>query len=86
MDIEANLQTYISQELLNGTVDVHASDNLLADGMVDSLGMLKLVNHIEAFLEIKIPHSDLIIDNFRTIEVIGAYLQRRSVSETVDNS
>lgn len=85
MDIQANLQTYISNELLNGTVEVDASDNLLTDGMVDSLGMLKLVNHIEELLKIKIPHSDLIIDNFRTIEVIAAYLRRRDMFQTIDH-
>ncbi|MDJ0991447.1 MAG: acyl carrier protein [Desulfobacterales bacterium] len=56
---------------------MNRTDNLLADGMVDSLGMLRLVTYIENLLDIKIPHSDLVIDNFRNIEVISQYLLQR---------
>ncbi len=77
MDIEVTLREFIVNELLNGSTDVNRTDNLLADGMVDSLGMLRLVTYIENLLDIKIPHSDLVIDNFRNIEVISQYLLQR---------
>ena len=77
MDITLSLKKFIVDELLDGGVEVDENDNLLADGMVDSLGMLRLVSHIETLLSIKIPHSDLVIENFRSISVIDQYLQRR---------
>lgn len=79
MDIENRLKTFIEGELLDGkTVDI--DENLLADGMVDSLGMLRLVTHIEDLMDIKIPHSDLVIENFRTIAVVNQYLEGRKAT------
>ncbi len=80
MNVESHLRKYIVDELLNGNMDVSTDDNLLADGMVDSLGMLRLVAHIEEWLDIKIPHSDLVIENFRTIGDINQYLEQRSIA------
>lgn len=77
VDIALILKTFIVEELLSGEVELDNDDNLLADGMVDSLGMLRLVSHIEAELNIKIPHSDLVIETFRTIETITHYLEQR---------
>ena len=77
MDLALTLKTFIVEELFNGELELDNDDNLLADGMVDSLGMLRLVAHIEAQLNIKIPHSDLVIENFRTIGTITHYLEQR---------
>ena len=77
---------FISNKLLNGRITVGDDDNLLMDGMVDSLGMLQLVRFIEERLDTQIPYEDLTIENFRTVGIISAYLgqrfpQNRSVSE-----
>ena len=76
VDIALALKTFIVEELFSGDLELDNDDNLLADGMVDSLGMLRLVTHIEALLDIKIPHSDLVIENFRTIGTIAHYLEQ----------
>ena len=79
MNIEANLKSYIEIELLNGKIDIETGDNLLVDGMVDSIAMLRLVNYIEELLDIKIAHDDLIIENFRSIQTITKYLAGRGL-------
>ncbi|HQU73946.1 MAG TPA: acyl carrier protein [Calditrichia bacterium] len=79
MTFEDQLKQFISQDLLNGRVEVDSEDSLLEDDMVDSLGMLRLVMHIEEKLGIKIPHEDLIIENFHTVGVIVNYLDERGV-------
>ena len=79
MIFEDKLIEYIQKELLDGSVDIESGDSLLADGMVDSLGMLRLVMHIEQELNIKIPHEDLVIENFRTVGIIINYLTHREV-------
>jgi acyl carrier protein len=79
VNFEDKLIEYIQQELLDGSLDIESGDNLLADGMVDSLGMLRLVMHIEQELNIKIPHEDLVIENFRTVGIIINYLINREV-------
>lgn len=74
MTIQKTLQDFISKELLSGSFEVETDESLLADGMVDSLGMLRLVTFIEETYSIQIPPEDLVIENFFTIDVIAAYL------------
>ena len=77
MNIEEAIIKFVTEELLNSSVEVEAEDNLLADGMVDSIGMLRLVTYIEELTQITIPQEDLVIENFRTIKVITRYLEQR---------
>lgn len=76
MKIIETLKAFVSEELLD-ELPVEANDNLLSDGMVDSIGMVRLVAFIEEEYDLQIPHEDLIIENFRTIEIIGNYLSDR---------
>lgn len=79
MNIEEALKKFVTEELLNSSLEVEAEDNLLSDGMVDSIGMLRLVSYIEELMQITVPHEDLVIENFRTITAIVEYLERRKV-------
>ena len=83
MDTKEALKQYIAEELLNNSVNVKEDDNLLRDGMVDSLGMVRLVAFIEETFEVEIPPEDLIIENFGTINVITDYLQKGSSESLV---
>lgn len=79
MNIEEALIKFVTRELLNSSLEVEADDNLLSDGMVDSMGMLRLVSYIEELMQLTIPHEDLVIENFRTIKAIVDYLEQREV-------
>lgn len=76
MNIREALRQYISDELLDEEAPVEDDENLLADGMVDSLGMVRLVAFIEESCGIRVPPEDFIIENFRTIETLDTYLCR----------
>lgn len=71
------LQRYISDELLNGRVEVAVEDDLLGGGIVDSVAMMWLVTFIEETFEVNIPLEDVTIQNFRTIETIAHYVKQR---------
>ena len=77
MDTKEALTQFIGEELLSGRHHVRGDDNLLSDGMVDSLGMVRLVTFIKENLDLEIPPEDLIIENFRTINIIADYLRKR---------
>lgn len=88
MNITETLVRYVSQELLNGSVGVNlqADDNLLTTGLIDSLGIIRLVNFIEDAFNVEVRPEDITIENFRTINVIAAYLETRRVQEQVKRS
>lgn len=67
---------YISSTLLSPDdgIDVQDDDNLLDAGMLDSLQLMRLVQHIESELNRKIPPSDLVFENFQTVNAIVTYL------------
>jgi acyl carrier protein len=77
MEFREALQDFIGAELLDDDVPVAADENLLADGMVSSLGMLRLVSFIEDTWNISVPPEHFTIENFRTVETLDAYLSGR---------
>jgi acyl carrier protein len=55
-EIENNVMDYIRQELLgDNDIAVDPEDNLITSGLVDSVGAMRLIAHIESTLNITIP-------------------------------
>lgn len=69
---------YISEQLLNNELEdeLEAIDDLLGDGILDSLGMMKLILFIETEYTIKIPPQDMVIENFMSVDHITNYLSK----------
>jgi acyl carrier protein len=76
MDMHSTLASFISDELLRSGETIAGDENLLSEGMVDSIGMLRLVGFIEDTYGLKVPPKDFVIENFRTLDVICGYLER----------
>ena len=76
------LKQFITQELLGDErFTLHDEDSLLLDGMIDSLGMLRLVAFVEQRFEIQIPYEDITIENFNTVDRLEAYLQAHHLGQ-----
>ena len=73
----ASLIDYISRELLDdqGSGALEADDDLLGSGLLDSLGVMRLVQHIEESRGLTVPPVDVTIENFMTVARIVAYLE-----------
>ena len=72
---------YIKENLLIGQSDIELlpEDDLLGSGLVDSMGMMKLIGHIETHYQFTVPPQDMTIENFMTVEAISNYLQEQKV-------
>lgn len=69
------LKQYIKEELMNGAGgDLDVNENLLASGIIDSLGVLRLVSFVEERFNIEVPDEDVTLDNFQSIQAITDYL------------
>ena len=79
--MKERLAAYIRQELVDRTVhgerEIAFDEDLLGSGLLDSLGIMSLVIFIEQEMGIDIPAEDVTIENFETLEIIDAYLDRR---------
>lgn len=75
---------FIQQELVDelDAICVDEQSELLLDGIVDSMGIMRLVGFLEAEAEISIPAEHITIENFRTVSQIATYIaERREASE-----
>ena len=71
---------FILHELLNGEQadELEFDTNLLVSGLVDSLGLVRLLAHLQEQLSITIPPEDVTIENFISIDVMEPYLNTRT--------
>jgi acyl carrier protein len=53
------------------------SDPLLELGIIDSLGVLDVVAHLESAFEITIADDELEVDDFASIQALAAFVQRK---------
>lgn len=66
------IKKFIQNEIImNSSVpELKNTDNLIENGIIDSLGIQKLIMFLEKEFKINISDDDLIPDNFETIDSI----------------
>ncbi len=68
------IKQYIEMELLAEGVTVDWDDDLVMSGLVNSLGLMRLVTFVKQQLGVTIPPEDIILENFASINALAAYL------------
>lgn len=75
--MESILIDYIKKELAGDpSATLTAEDDLLNSGLVDSMGVMRLIAFIEEEFNVKIPPQDLVIENFMSVAAIVGYLNK----------
>jgi acyl carrier protein len=74
------LLEFIQTQLLrgNGLTLRGPDDELLASGVIDSLGVIELLTFIEQQLAIRVPPADVTVQNFQTVNAMTRYLRTLS--------
>ena len=67
----------VRDEVATGDEPVESSTDLLLTGLVDSLGVVVIVEWIEADLGISIDPGDVVLEHFQTVDAMLAYLRAR---------
>ena len=69
---------YIREQLTHGQPDgeITEEDDLLGSGIIDSLGMMRLILFLEKEFDVSIPPEDMTIENFMTVSHIRTYLKK----------
>ncbi len=57
----------------DGTLSPDA--NLFTGGFIDSVGIVRMIAHVQDELGVTVPAPDLLPENFRTVRVMAAYLR-----------
>ncbi|HTM92075.1 MAG TPA: acyl carrier protein [Flavisolibacter sp.] len=74
---QAIIIKYIQENLLGGkgAIKLLPEDDLLGSGLLDSMGVMRLVGFVEDTFQIKIPPEDIVIENFMDVKAITNYVK-----------
>ncbi len=72
-----DVMDFVSRELLGDRADLEldADTDLLGGGLVDSLGVMRLIRHLEETYRVTVPPVDVTIENFMTARAIAGYVE-----------
>jgi acyl carrier protein len=79
METQKELRDFIFNNFLmaRNDIELQDSDSLYNKGIIDSTGVLELVDFIEEKYNIKIADEDLVPENLDSISNICRYLERK---------
>lgn len=77
-DARSKLKSFLQTELARdrGDVDIE-KESLVESGIIDSLGIMKLVDFVEKEFSVKIGDEDLVPENFETLDDIEKLLESK---------
>ena len=81
MSIESKreiIRNFIKKDLAKKPehLEMNDRDNIIMNGVVDSLGLIKIINFLEERFSIKLKDEDINPDNFECIESISILLEQ----------
>jgi len=77
MEVERKLKHFIAAELMyTEDDDLSSEEPLLGSGIVDSLGIMRLVSYIEEEFGVLVPEEELVPDHFQTVSRLAAFVGR----------
>ena len=79
---KSRIAEFLREDILDPDIaaSVEEDDNLLLSGTLDSLGVMRLVAFIEHDLGVSVPPEDVTLENFRNLDTMSGYLERRNGS------
>ncbi len=81
--VKEELRTYIVSEFLPGESLGNLKDDtpLRTSGVLDSMGLLRLVSFVESHYGIELEAHETSIENFDTVNAISALIERKIAGE-----
>lgn len=61
----------------DGSVEIRADEDFLADGLLDSFGFISLLKHVEDFYRISIGEDEQFDERIRTIRGMAAFISEK---------
>ena len=74
----AELLAFVNDEVCLSDSPIATDTELLLSGLIDSLGVIQIVEWIEHQLTVAVDPSDVILENFESVDRIVAYVSERT--------
>jgi len=72
--VKLEIKQFIEKKILKNQKSISSTDSLLESGIIDSMGMMTMINHFEDQYKIKIQDEELMPENFDSVEKIQQFL------------
>jgi acyl carrier protein len=77
-DIEREVHSFVVSNFLFGqSIGLQPEDSLLGRGLIDSTGVLELVDFLEEYYAIKVEDEEVTPSNLDSIRNVAAYVSRK---------
>jgi acyl carrier protein len=82
-EIESQLRDYVARNILFEEGDLALADDasLIAEGVVDSIGVMELAEYVTRQFGFEVPLKDILPANFDSIARLACYVRRRLAEE-----
>lgn len=79
MNVKESIKNYILSELVsdNENSSLSETDQLIESGIIDSLGIMKLIGFLEDNLSVQIDDMELVPENFASIAAITSLVEKK---------
>jgi len=79
MDIQEKLKNYLLMELAAdlGIESLSAEDDLLEQGIIDSMGIMNVIAFMEEQFEIAVEDQEIVPENFQTIKNMEKFIGQK---------
>ena len=71
------IRTFIESEMTGPNVKLSASDSLIDMGIVDSLGVQRLIAYLEREFDLRIADTEIVPENFETIDSVVRFVNAK---------
>ena len=75
-ETQKDVAEFLTQEVLEDVPELKPDQPLLT-GLLDSFGLLALLNFIEERYSVTIPHDEVITDNFRSVSALAQFIDSK---------
>jgi acyl carrier protein len=78
MDVKDRIRGFITSELAHrvGSAPVVDAESLLDRGVLDSLGLLRVLAFLEKEYQVTVKDEDVVPENFESVDAIAAFIAR----------
>ncbi len=75
--LEASIQKFLAEVIRLDIAPVALDLELVSDGYIDSMDLVRIAAHLEDVLDLEIPDDDVNDDHFGSVARILVYVKRR---------
>ena len=79
--IEERILAFVRSEVVGPEIEIGVDDDLLSGELLNSIAVLRLATFVAEEFSFEIEPADFVIENFRSVSVLGRYVRRATGGE-----